>query len=269
MEKFVTDIFSEVDANVIVFGVPVGKHKKAISSFRKSSLFIEPYDIDKRRNLLENVKIFDMGNVGINEIEKVRKEIQDKEKVSLMVSDAHLPSFYSLKKFKGKLLIFDAHSDLFDSYSDEKIIAASNTRDKKTNDATWLRRLVEENNLEVFILGLRSANEDVMKFIDEENIQFATSDEIKSSMQKVKNDLKNFTKNSVIYISLDTDVFDPSIAPGVKYPEADGIMFSHFKDLVDGIEGKIKGIDICCMMGDEVTNFLAVRSVFEILGKIY
>jgi len=268
MEKFLTDVFTESEANIIVFSVPLGTSKKSAQSFRKASWFIEGYDIDKRKNLLGKIKTFDRGNVKLDDISKVRKEIASQEKVSLMISDSHLPSFYATKNFKGKLLVFDAHNDLYDSYSDAKIISLSNTRDKKTNDATWLRRLVEENNLEVFIVGLRSANEDIMKFIDEENILYATSNDVRNNLQKVKNEIRNFTKNSSLYISLDVDVFDPSIAPGVDYPEPGGILFSDFQNIVESIDGKIKGIDVCCMKDDEVTNFLAVRSVFELLGKL-
>lgn len=269
MQKFLTDAFSEDDANLVVFGVPAGKDRKAVDAFRKTSWFVEFYDVDKRRNLAENVKPFDRGNVRIEDVEKIRREIQSKDKISFMISDAHLPTLYALKKFKGKLLVFDAHNDLYDEYIDEKIIAATNTRNKRINDTTWLRRLVEENNLEVFIVGLRSVNEEIMKFIEEENILFATSNDVKNNLQKVKDEVKNFTKNSSLYISLDIDVFDPSIAPGVKYPEPDGILFSHFQNIVESIEGKIKGIDVCCMKDDDVTNFLAVRSIFEILGKVY
>jgi len=210
-----------------------------------------------------------MGNVKLEDISKTRKGISSQEKVSLMISDSHFPTFHATRNFKGKLLIFDAHNDLYDSYLDEKIVSLSNTRDKKHNDATWLRRLVEENNLEVFIVGLRSANEDIIKFIDEENIQFATSNDVRNNLQKVRNDVRNFTRNSSLYISLDVDAFDPSIAPGVDYPEPSGMLFSDFQSIVESIEGKIKGIDVCCMKEDEVTNFLAVRSVFELLSKIY
>jgi arginase family enzyme len=147
MQKFLTDEFSEDEANLITFGVPVGKDKKAVDSFRKTSWFLEFYDVDKRKNLVENVRSFDRGNVKIEDAGKIRKEIQNQDKVSLMISDAHLPTYYALKNFKGKLLVFDAHNDLYDEYLDEKIVAATNTRNKRINDTTWLRRLVEENNL--------------------------------------------------------------------------------------------------------------------------
>jgi arginase family enzyme len=64
------------------------------------------------------------------------------------------------------------------------------------------------------------------------------------------------------------DAFDPSIAHGVKYPEPGGILFSYFQNIVDSIEGDIKGMDVCCMKDDEATDFLAVRSIFELLGKL-
>lgn len=267
MQKFLTDVFSEEEANLIAFGVPLGD-KNAVERFRKTSWFVEFYDVDKRKNLVENVKSFDMGNVRLEDVEKNVKEIRNKNKISFMISNAHLPSLHALKNFRGKLLVFDAHSDLPNEYIDEKIISMDKIRDKRVNDSTWLRRLVEENNLEVFIVGLRSADEDAINFADRENIQFVTPTEVKNNLQKVKNDIKNFTKNSSLYVSLDIDVFDPSIAPGVMYPEPNGILFPHFQEIIASIDGEIKGIDVNCMKDDEVTNFLAVRSVFEILSKI-
>jgi agmatinase len=269
MDKFLTDIFTENEANVIVFGVPLGKAKRSVESFRSASWFVEMYDVDKKMNILEKVKTFDKGNVRLDDVAKMRKEISSQNKVSLMISDSHFPTFQATRNFKGKLLIFDGHNDLYDSYSDKKIVALTNSRDKKQNDATWLRRLVEESNIEVFIVGLRSANEDTMKFIEEENIQFATASDVRNNLQKVKDEVRGFTKSSSLYVSLDIDVFDPSIAPGVDYPEPGGILFSDFQGIVANIDGKIKGIDVCCMKDDEVTNFLAVRSVFELMSRIY
>jgi hypothetical protein len=71
--------------------------------------------------------------------------------------------------------------------------------------------------------------------------------------------------------SLDIDVFDPSFAPNVHYPEPSGISFEDFRKVVDKIKGEIVGIDLCCLKFSEEsyqTEFLAVKSLFKILSKV-
>ena len=83
-----------------------------------------------------------------------------------------------------------------------------------------------------------------------------------NDIEKVKNEIKNFAKNSSLYISLDIDVFDPSIAPGVKYPEPGGILFLDFQNIIEVIDAKIKGIDVCCMKDDSAVTYCpAIKSV--------
>ncbi len=48
--KFLTDLYKENEANVMVFGVETNKaSKRSIDSIRKASFFIEPFDIAKEK----------------------------------------------------------------------------------------------------------------------------------------------------------------------------------------------------------------------------
>jgi hypothetical protein len=61
--KFICNLFSPEETDVIVFGVPIGKDsEKVLASLRKASDLVEPFDPDKKRNLLENIRIADLGN---------------------------------------------------------------------------------------------------------------------------------------------------------------------------------------------------------------
>jgi agmatinase len=283
MRKFLTDIFSEQESNVIVFGVPLGKFgKNELNSLREASWFVETYDIDRKINLLENVKVFDSGDLklkSLKEITQMTKEIIENKKIPLMLGGNHLSTFYSFQAFAEdtKLIVFDAHCDLKSKYIDEKVREAGilNKKciiDENLNSATWLRRLCEIiNPKNVMIIGIRSADEDEIIFAKENGILFYTSEDVKNSIEEVKLILNQFTKLSKVYVSLDIDVFDPSIAPAVLYPEPNGIFFAHFKELIDSINGKIVGIDVCCIRpikDSQVTEFLAIKSIFEILKKI-
>lgn len=279
MAKFVTDIFSEEEANVIVFSVPLGKNAdRHTEELRDASRFVEFFDMDMRKNLLKNARIYDMGSIEIDEsdLDKVSKTVQEirkKRKIPLMLSPAHMSTYYALRGLDEgfKLIVFDAHTDLHDKYLDEKVVEANGRRDETLNDATWLRRVLEyfapEN---VVLVGLRSITEDLMKFLEKEKVEYFTSAEVKDRTGDVKNTIADFSRGSNLYISLDMDCFDPAVAPGVSWPEPDGIFLSHFRQLIRSVEGRILGADLVSfkhLPESQVTEFLAMKSIFEILGK--
>jgi agmatinase len=272
MKKFFTDAFTEDQANVIVFGVPVGKDGyKPLESLRDASWFVEFFDIDSKKNLLENARIFDSGNTPISELASKVRRIIDSKKIPLMFSNTHLISLYSLKAFDDvKLIVFDAHTDLHDRFTDEKIQSADGTDDENVNEATWLRRFCDERGKDsVMLVGLRSVSEDVMGCLNDFN--YFSSNFVKNNLEAVKRKIEEFTKDSDVYVSVDIDVFDPSIAPAVDYPEPDGIFFNQFKELIRSVSGKLAGADLVCLKpveNNQVTEFLAVKVIFEILGLI-
>jgi agmatinase len=271
--KFLTDAFTEDQANVIFFGVPIGRDgTRAAESIRESSWFVDSFDFDEKRNLLENARVCDVGDVELNDIASKIIEIRKLNKIPLIVSRAHLTSLHSLKAFKNvKVVVFDAHTDLYDEYFDEKIEELDEgALDKRANDATWLRRLSEEKGKEnILVIGVRSDGHDVIKDLDEFN--YFTSDFVKKNLESVKEKIKEFTEDSDVYVSVDIDAFDPSIAPAVDYPEPDGIFLNHFRELIRSVKGNIVGLDLACLKpieGNQVSEFLTVKVIFEILGLI-
>ncbi len=277
--KFICNLFTPEEADVIVFGVPLGKDsKKALGSLRKTSDFIEIFDIDKKRNLLENVRSCDIGNLELkklDEITKKTKESLDKKKIPLILGGGHLLTFYALKAFEDiKLIIFDAHCDLKDEYEDEKIKDLDFVKgikfDSRVNDATWLRRACEFiDPKDIFLIGVRSCDEFEFDFMEKNGMSYVTPSQIKNNIQEVKERLRMFVDNSRVYMSIDIDAFDPSIAPVVHHPEPNGLFFHEFIKLVEVFKNsKIMGLDLCCIKNsnDERTAFLATRSIFEVLG---
>jgi agmatinase len=281
MRKFLTNEFSINEANVIVFGVPLGKNsKKALRILRNTSYWVEPYDVNKKRNLLENVRIVDIGDLelkSLNEINKQVEKIIAKNKIPLILGGGHLLTYYSLQKLpeKTRILIFDAHADSKDEYLDKKIENLSKLKGKKVsskiNDATWLRRFIELGKRRIALLGLRSCEKEEINFLRKNEVLLFTSQEIKKSSEIVKFKLKDFLRDFPIYISIDLDVFDPSIAPGVEHPEPNGILFEDFSNLMSIVNNKLLGFDLVCfkpLPNNEITQFLVIKVIFEILGLI-
>lgn len=281
MRKFLLSKFSEEEANVVVFGVALGRgSKKALDILRKTSYFVEVYDINKKKNLLENIKIFDLGNLqlkSLNEIKMKSKEIISKGKVPFILGGGHLLSYYSLQALpeNTRILVFDAHADSKNEYLDEKVEKLSKLKGKKVssklNDATWLRRFVELGRRKIYLLGLRSCDEDELNFLNKNGILFSTSVQIKKYSEIVKFKLKDFLRDFPVYLSIDLDVFDPSIAPGVECPEPNGILLEDFLNILSIINNKILGFDVVCfkpLQNNEITQFLAIKIIFEILNLI-
>lgn len=259
MVKFVTDAFSEEEANVIVVDVDCPK------SLREKSQLSEVFEINNKVNLLENVRIHDAeNNIKMDEIGSKVKEIVEKKKIPLTLAKHHTATLHAMKAMpdNSKLVVFDAHPDLKDEYEGSKY-----------SHACWLRRWVElnsGNHKRVIILGVRATDEDEYNFMKENGILYFTANNIIDNLESVKQRLRNFVGESAVYVSVDMDFFDPSIAPAVKYPEPDGILYRDFLALLDAIKGmKIVGMDcveIRPIPNNRITEALAVMAIFKILS---
>lgn len=269
MAKFVCDLFKPEEANIIVFGVPLGKGSKpALKSLRRVSRLVEPFDIERKINLLENVKIADIGDINLEDFDEIyrqTKKIIDDKKIPLILGGEHTLTLYALgaKKEDTKIIVFDAHCDLKDVYLNSKF-----------NNATWLRRFCElVGSKNIALVGVRSCDEFELNFIKENGILYFTSDRIKKDIKKVIQELKDFVKGSTVYISVDMDVFDPSIAPAVDNPEPNGLLYTEFIELVRAVcTGKIIGIDVVELKPlpkNIITEFLAIKAIFKILSFIW
>jgi len=279
--RFICDLFTPGEANVIVFGIPLGKDSnKALNSLRKASDYIEPFDLDKKRNLLDDIKVADIGDLRLKKLDEITtktKEILEVKKTPLVLSGGHLSTYYTLKAFKDvKLIVFDAHTDLKNEYRDKKINDLNFFRgikfDPKLNDATWLRRACEFiDPKNILLLGVRSCDEFDFDFMEKNGISYFTPNHVKNNIKKVKDRIKEFVNNSKIYISIDIDVFDPSVAPAVHHPEPNGLFLHEFIELINATDKtRIVGMDLCCIKHttDNKTGFLATRAVFEVLSLL-
>lgn len=257
MKKFVTEIFSEQEANVIVFSCEAPK------SLREVSQLVEPFDIEKEKNLLENVRIFDGGEVKLEEVVQKIKEMIGNSKLPLLLASEHTVSLEAVKALPKdvKIIIFDAHADLKDEYLGKKISYAS-----------WLRRACEIiSPKNICLIGVRSCDDDEFNFMNENNILYFTAKKVKESLTETRKKLKEFIKDSPIYISIDMDVFDPSIAPAVDNPVPEGMLYREFLELIKAVDTKLIGVDLVeirSLPKNKITEFLAIKVIFEILNLI-
>ena len=279
--KFLNSPYSLEEANVVFFGVPIGKqfHDTA-RALRRTPVYMEDFDIASKKELLEDIRIVDVGDLTPKKTEDITqytRSIIESNKIPVAISGDH-PSLFTIPAFGKdiKVISFDAHCDLKDEYKDDNIVDLSTLWngkfDARVNGATWLKRLTETiDSKNVLLVGVRSCDAKELKFIQESGITYITAKDIQENQEAAGQKIQEFSEDSKIYITLDIDVFDPSIAPAVHQPEPDGVYFLEFKSLLHAISGSIVGFDVCCLKpikGNQITEFLATRAIFEILSLV-
>lgn len=187
--------------------------------------------------LIKNAVKIKVDNDNVKDsLEKIYKEsfqILKKHKKVIFIGGDHSISYPLAKAFaeiskkskKKCLVVFDAHADCMKPM-------------KEPTHEEWLRAILEEKLFDkVILIGLRKIELEEEKFLKRRK-------EVKILK---KNEKLNFNLNLLdyeIYLSIDIDVFDPSIAPGTSYLEKNGINFKEFSNLIKKIKDKAKAIDL-------------------------
>jgi agmatinase len=233
----------------VLFGVPFDGTTSfkpgarfAPSAMREDSWAIESYSpyLDKD---LEELKLFDYGNLelpfgdkmkALEMIEQTVDEIVQSNKVPIMMGGEHLVSYAPVKSLVKKypdlnIIHFDAHTDLREDYLGEAF-----------SHATVLRRIYDllgDNKLNQFCIrsGLKEEFEWAKKHAHLEKFTYNT---LPSCVKRLKNE--------PVYITIDLDVFDPSVFPGTGTPEPGGINFHQMLDIINLLSEleNVVGLDV-------------------------
>jgi agmatinase len=209
------------------------------SAIRRASWGIETYSPYLGRDLT-SFRIHDMGDLdlplGDKEIsfrliqEALRKILSDR-KFPIVLGGDHLITLPVVEETlrvypKLHLIHVDAHTDLREDYLGETL-----------SHSTVMRKLLAPlGKGRLSQIGIRSGTEDEFRLADRLKTRVPPS-----SVKSMAKRLKNFP----VYITLDLDVFDPSLLPGVGTPEPGGITFQQFISLLKELQSlHVIGFDI-------------------------
>ena len=181
-----------------------------------------------------------------------------------------LPILRSIKKKYGPvgLIHFDAHSDLWHGYYDNK-----------DTHGTPFRRAIEENLIDPSIscqIGLRGPlyNKNDFSMSKDAGLLSITGPELHSmGIQKALSLVKNRIGNKKAYLTFDIDFIDPAFAPGTGTPEAGGFTGYDAISFVRGLkEINFIGFDMVEVMPPydpaHVTSLLAANIIYEFISLI-
>lgn len=167
-----------------------------------------------------------------------------KEEKCLFLGGDHSMSYAAFRAFakrfgkKSRLVLIDAHLDLMPFAPQSQ------------SHEDWLRKLVEEKILppkNIFILGVRRTWKAEREYAKNKKIKFAAAKEVHNNLDAVLAALKKFCSEAgALYLSIDIDAIDPSIAPATAYREKNGLTLWQAEKIIRvlGAGGKLRAIDL-------------------------
>ena len=236
------------------------------------------WDIEKKKRYLEDVRFVDCGDQDILylKVEETFSAITDSVNKLLsagafpvILGGDHSITFPVVRAFQGfrplHILHLDAHLDYNDSV--EGVLWANGSPVKRISELDFVGKIVQ-----VGMRGIR-AREDAYRDSASRNNTIFTMNEYR--LKGVEEVLRSLPDGGNLYVTIDIDVLDPSIAPGTSSPEFDGMTYREIKNLLTSAasRSKVVGFDLV-----EVNPFLdsigltqsaAVTVILEFLGAIF
>jgi agmatinase len=192
---------------------------------------------------------------------KVRQIIGD-NKFPVIVGGNHTVSIGSVKAFAEhyhdlSVLQLDAHSDLRQEYEGSRF-----------NHACSMSRMMEM--VPAVQVGIRSVSAEEIPFIDKERIFYAHELYYNKKLYREAADILSGN----VYITIDLDVFDPSIMPSTGTPEPGGPDYFELMHFLKDVAAKknIVGFDVvelCPSAINKSPDFIAARVIYQLLSYIF
>lgn len=253
---------STPEPSLVILGVPLeatetfrGGVSKAPDEIRRVSQSLESYSVFFNRDL-RNLNFNDLGNLSLKGkveddlslLEKKIASLVTAGKKFFVLGGEHTVSVGIAKGITRVLrddfqvVIFDAHSDFRDNWEGQKI-----------NHSTVTRR-IHEINRNISVIGVRS-------FYGYEDY----SQPIYTTLEETR---KKLNQQIPVYLSIDIDALDVSVAPGVTNPEPDGLKFAEIWDFIHFLKDfSIVGMDLVEVSPPfdpaQITSITAAKLVIE------
>jgi agmatinase len=199
----------------------------------------------------------------INIVRKKISKIVALDKIPVMLGGEHSISLGAVQALKEKypklsVLQLDAHADLRESYQGSPY-----------SHASVARRISEICPL--VQVGIRSMSKEEGDFLPKSKVKSYSADfvsERKDWYEKICKDLKGD-----VFVTIDLDVFDPSIMPSTGTPEPGGLSWRDVLSLLKSVSRtcKIRGFDVVELApipGTIAPDFMAAKLIYRFMGYI-
>ena len=183
------------------------------------------------------------------------------KKFPVIIGGNHTVSIGSVKAFSEfyydlSVLQLDAHSDLRQEYEGSKL-----------NHACAMARAREF--APIVQVGIRSMSAEELPFVERDRMFY--SHELYNDKNLYKKAIDKLSEN--VYITIDLDVFDPSLLPSTGTPEPGGLCWYQVMKLLASVSRskQIVGFDVVelCPSEHKAPDFLAAKLIYKLLSYIH
>jgi agmatinase len=261
------------DASVVIIPVPYDGTStwqkgadKGPEAFLDASENMELFDIETRSEpykkgvylappITENTSPEKM----VETVHKITKSYLQQDKFVTLIGGEHSISIGSIRAFNDcfenlTVVQLDAHTDLRPEY-----------HGSTCNHACALYEASKTTNL--IQIGIRSMDAAELEYMDENRVYFAH--DLVTDDDWMENAIGQMTPN--VFITIDLDVFDPSILPATGTPEPGGLLWYETLEFLRKIfkKKRVVGFDIvelCPISNEKSSDFLAAKLYYKMLA---
>lgn len=204
-------------------------------------------------------------------LDKIRKTVQPwfaEGKLIITIGGEHTISLALAQAVQTKypdmqIVALDAHADFRERYEGSGL-----------SHACTLRRLYELGR-PMTLMGVRSFSEEEFNFLFVAPRFTKFSARTMHSAEGWATALEHLGKiPGPVYLTIDADVLDPGVMPGVGTPEPGGLSYYQVLDIIKALtqRGPVVGLDLVELApipGHRVSEFTAARIIYKALGYIY
>ena len=285
----------EQDTQFVIFGIPWDY----LTSIDLPNSSIAP---EKIRNVTNDIgwttelgdhitkfKVVDVGDVSIEKanietnIRTIKKFVNDFYKknqniIPIMIGGDHFCSYPVIKaigdNFEKKnefgILIFDSHLDFYKEW--DKGVYSHATVSHRIYDFEYI------NNKNLLVVGTRDIDIPELELAESENIEYISAYHLIEGLENYIEKIIGFFKKSSIkylYVSIDIDALDPSIAPGTGFAIPGGFSYRELWKILKEISKnfEIIGFDLVEVapnldLDNKMTCNLAAKVIIELISFI-
>ena len=242
-----------------------------IDASKKMELFDEELSQETYKigiHTMEPLQVQDLAPEAM--VEKVygsTMELLKANKFPVILGGEHSLSIGSVRAFKEvypdlSVLHLDAHYDMRDEYFGSKF-----------NHGCVARRISEM--CPIVQTGTRSLSKEEKDFLATGGVGKVKTVSVYDILEMpLWKDVISRGLSEHVYVSIDLDVFDPSMMPAVGTPEPGGIGWYETLDLLREVakDKKIVGFDVvelCPIKGQVSSDFMASKLVYRLLGYVF
>lgn len=217
---------------------------------------------------IDGKKVYDAGNIKSRaEVSTIVFDLASRNKLPIIIGGDHSLTTEAIRgiseatRSRLALLYFDAHPDF-----------VSSTRNYYGSVLTDSSQYLDFHSS--LLIGMRAAEPEELVNAKKEGVQIINPLDIAElGVRKVADIIQEKTSNANIYISVDLDCLDPSVAPGVSVPSPGGLSGTELIYLLTkSMAGKVVGMDIVELCPDfdinGMTAGLAARLLSECIASV-